>query len=80
MSDYLDKMEMNWQHTLLIDNEYLRALGAFRYLYRSNTSGKNGGVSYLFFNENPRLRQDMDQLVMDRLERFAIKKEGKLTL
>ena len=80
VSDYLDKMEMNWQHTLLIDNEYLRALGAFRYLYRSNTSGKNGGVSYLFFNENPRLRQDMDQLVMDRLERFAIKKEGKLTL
>ena len=80
VSDYLDKLEMNWQHTLLIDNEYLKALGAFRYLYRCNTTGKTGVIPYGFFNENPDLRKEIDQLLIDRLERFTIKKEGKLSL
>lgn len=77
VSDYLNKLEMNWQHTLLIDNEYLKALGAFRYLHRCNITGKFGAVPYGFFNENRDLREEIDQLIMDRLERFTIKKEGK---
>ena len=79
VSDYLNKLEMNWQHTLLIDNEYLKALGALRYLYRCNTTRKMGTVPYGFFNENSALREEIDQLFMDRLERFTIKKEGKLS-
>ena len=80
VSDYLNKLEMNWQHTLLIDNEYLKALGAFRYLYRCNTTGKSGAIPYGFFNENPALRGEIDQLFMDRLERFTTKKEGILAV
>ncbi|MFI4962587.1 MAG: hypothetical protein ACHP6H_01875 [Legionellales bacterium] len=80
VKDYLDKLEQNWQQSSVMGDEYLEALGAFRYLFRCHISGKYGRVSYRFFNEIKLSLVDVDVLFHERLQKFLAKKEGVLEL
>lgn len=80
VKEYLDKLEHNWQESSVIDDEYLKALGAFRYLFRCQISGKYGMVSFRFFNENQPSLKEIDSLFHERLQKFIAKKEGGLEL
>lgn len=76
VNDYLDKLEQKWQHTPVIDDEYLEALGAFRNMYRCQISGKHGQVSQLFFKQDASKAHNLDALFYDRLQKFMVRKEG----
>ncbi len=61
VSDYLS--QLNVKET----NEYIEALGAFRYLYRCQIKQKFSSTSSGFFHQKQELKQKIDQLFMDEL-------------
>lgn len=76
VEEYLNILEKDWQQTQIDDN-YLKALGAFRYAFRSQSNGKFGTVPFQFFNQNLELKQKIDSLIFERLQLFMDKREGK---
>lgn len=82
--DYLNKIEEKPQYFLGMADNYFYALGALRYLYRCqvkpasivNAEYASGVVPPVFFEKSPVLRQQLDQLFQERLERFVQQREG----
>ena len=48
----------------------IKALGAFRYMYRCQVKGNHGKVPELFFH-NSTNKPQIDALLQERLERFV---------
>lgn len=64
VDDYLYKLKSDGQGI----NEYIKAIGAFRYLYRCQVKQKFSSVSTGFFSNKQSLRQDIDQLLTKNLK------------
>lgn len=83
ISAYLNILETRWKEFLPSEDEYIKALGAFRYLYRCQVKEPNKingnwevGITPFYFFQNQQKCHDLDNLFHERLQRFLLKREG----
>jgi hypothetical protein len=83
---YLDMLEERPQDfNLNSSDDYLRAIGAFRYLYRIQCKQPDqpiaeqyiGRISHTFFQDSE-IRKKIDKLFQERIKRFMEKREGEV--
>lgn len=82
VTDYLNKLEKRPEDFSLKQDDYLKALGAFRYLYKKNITKTNniaghyniGTVPQTLFNTKN--KQDIDKLLRERTIKFLQEREG----
>lgn len=67
---YLNILEQQTEQKLSDNDEYLRSLGAFRYMYRCQVKGKHGKVPQMFFHNTN--KDEIDKLFLERLEKFTL--------
>lgn len=78
VEDYLKKLREEWKNCSNINTEYLKALGAFRYMYRCEISGKHSTTAHKFFKNDVKYNDEIDKLLLENLKNYLVKKEGNL--
>ena len=87
VTTYLDKLESQPKDFKLESpDDYIKALGAFRYMYRTQckqpvplVGGRYsiGSISHSFFQDQT-VRKKIDSLFQERIKRFIEKREGQI--
>lgn len=78
VEDYLKILREDWKNCSNINTEYLKALGAFRYMYRCEISGKHSATAHRFFRNNVKYNDEIDKLFVENLKNYLVKKEGNI--